>query len=375
MENDSSNDHTHISGGWNQGFIQENHGTVNQNFITQVSEAVHEQLSITSEQLSQEKYRQRTVLLSKVQDFWIEGILGKSLYSEAMIQLGLEERADLVDRPFYGFNEFSEESKKILPPGTDASTLFNQMGDGRTLLILGEPGAGKTFTLLKLAQSLMTHTKEDIRRSIPVIFNLSSWGSKQPLFQDWLVEELWTKYQVSKVLGQEWIEQQHLILLLDGLDEVKAEARPACVEAINDFIQNHGQTEIVVCSRIAEYEALSTHLLLRGAILIHPLTPEQIDQYLDRVGEPLQGVKVLLQEDAALQELAKSPLTLSVMTLAYQGRSMEELAQIASVEERRKHLLDAYIERMFRQEKVGKPLKDYKPPYSTPFPVQEYLRD
>jgi hypothetical protein len=60
-------------------------------------------------------------------------------------------------------------------------------------------------------------------------------------------------------------------------------------------------------------------------------------------------VKTLLQEDTTLQELAKSPLTLSVMTLAYQGISVEELPKIGSVKERHQHLFNAYTERMFER--------------------------
>ncbi len=121
------------------------------------------------------------------------------------------------------------------------------------------------------------------------------------------------------------------------------------VHALNQFIQEHGQTEMVVCSRIRDYEALSARLKLQGAICIQSLTPEQINQYLERAGTQLEAVKTVLQEDTALQELAKSPLTLSVMTLAYQGISIEDLPNRGSVEEHHQHLFNAYIERMFKR--------------------------
>jgi adenylate kinase family enzyme len=351
-----------ISGGNVRGFIQENHGTVTQNFIYQASELISGQTSGTEQPLTQVEYRQRTVLLSKVKEYWIEGVLNKSLHTKAMIELGLEKRSDAVERPFSSFEELPEESKQILPTGTDATEVFNQIGEGRTLLILGEPGAGKTITLLKLAQNLIARAEGGLSRLIPVVLNLSSWGSKQQTIADWLVQELWSKYQVPKEVGKDWVKNQKLLLLLDGLDEVKANRREACVEAINQFMQKHGQTEMVVCSRIADYQVLSNRLQLRGAIYIRSLTPEQVNQYLDNAGEQLGAVKTLLTEDTALQELAKSPLTLSIMTLAYQGKKVEEILQTGSVEARREHLFDAYIKRMFSQEKIGKP-KEYKSPY------------
>jgi hypothetical protein len=340
-----------ISGGNVQGFIQENHGTVNQYFISQVSELISRPASGPEPSFTQVEYRQRKVLLSKVKEYWIKGVLEKSLHTKAMIELGLEKRSDAIDRPFMGFDELPEESRQILPTGTGATEVFNQMGAGRTLLILGEPGAGKTITLLKLAQNLIAWAEENLSRLIPVVFNLSSWGSERPTpIADWLIEELFSKYKVSPALGKTWIEDQQLLLLLDGLDEVKADRRAACVAAINQFMQTHGQTEMTVCSRIADYEVLANRLQLRGAIYIRALIPEQVNQYLDAAGEQLGAVKILLQDDPVLQEFAKSPLTLSVMTLAYQGMQVEELPRAGSLAERRYHLFDAYIERMFQRQ-------------------------
>ncbi len=343
----------HIFGGNAQGFISENYGIVNQSFIYQVSELIGEQISGTQQTLTQVEYGQRKVLLSKVKEYWIAGVLEKSLSNQVMIELGLEKRSDAVERPFSGFEELAAESRQILPPGTDATQVFNQIGAGRTLLILGEPGSGKTITLLKLAQNLIARAEADLHRLIPVVFNLSSWGNKRQTIADWLLQELWTKYQVPQEIGKNWIKNQKLLLLLDGLDEVKADLQEACVEAINQFMQKHGLTEMVVCSRIADYEVLSNRLQLRGAIYIRSLTPEQINQYFEQTGAQLEAVKTLLAEDTVLQQLAKSPLTLSVMTLAYQGKKVEEVLQIGSVEERRQHLFNTYIERMFNRKGVN----------------------
>jgi adenylate kinase family enzyme len=342
-----------ISGGNIQGFIQENHGTVSQYFISQVSELFNGQTSGTQQPLTQVEYGHRKVLLSKVKEYWIKGVLEKSVHTQAMIELGLEKRLDVVNLPFSGFEEIPEDSRQILPTGSNTADVFNQIGEGRTLLILGEPGAGKTITLLKLAQNLITRAESDLSQLIPVVFNLSSWGSKRQTITDWLLQELWSKYQVSKEVGKNWVKNQKLLLLLDGLDEVKTDLREACVEAINQFIQTHGLTEMVVCSRIADYEVLSNRLQLRGAIYIRSLTSEQVNQYLDTTGQQLEAVKSLLREDTELQELAKSPLTLSVMTLAYQGKQVEEILQTGSLEERREHLFNAYTERMFKRKGVN----------------------
>lgn len=298
-----------------------------------------------------QEYRFREVLLNKVKQYWIKGVLEKSLFTQGLIDIGLKERLDAVKRPSKIVQEIPHQSGQILPEGKSVSNVFNQMGKGRTLLILGEPGAGKTITLLKLAKELIARTENDLSQPIPVVLNLSSWGNKQQTIANWLIEELNSTYQISKALGKVWVENQQLLLLLDGLDEVKIERRETCIRAINEFMQEHGLIEIVVTSRIRDYEALSTRLQLQGAICIQPLTFQQVNQYLDRSGEQLEAVKKLLQQDIALQELAKSPLILSIMALAYKGKKLEDLPSKGSKEEHRKHLFDTYIERMFQRRK------------------------
>lgn len=324
------------------------HVTVYNN-VNDLSDRLGKKGSNTSKPLNQQEYRQRKVLLNKVKKFWIEGVLERSLYTKVLIELGLEERLDAVKRPFSSVQESPDEPGQALPVGTDITQVFNQMGEGKTLLILGEPGAGKTTILLKILQDLIVYTEENLSQPIPVVFNLSSWASKRQTIADWLVQELQIQYQVSKKLGKAWVEEQQLLLLLDGLDEVKAEHRQSCVQAINQFMQAHGQTEIVVCSRIKDYEVLSTRLQLQGAIYIQPLTLEQINHYLEQAGNQLEAVKTLLKQDTLLQELAKSPLMLSIVSLTCQGVSVENLTQAGSIEERRQHLFTKYVERMFKR--------------------------
>ncbi|OCQ91982.1 hypothetical protein BCD67_21435 [Oscillatoriales cyanobacterium USR001] len=99
------------------------------------------------------------------------------------------------------------------------------------------------------------------------------------------------------------------MLLLDGLDEVSEDRRNDCVIAINEFKQSHGVTEIVVCSRIKDYEAFYSRLKFQGAIFIEDLTLEQINDYFDNAADKLQGVKTAWMNDDVLQELTKTPST------------------------------------------------------------------
>lgn len=297
--------------------------------------------------LSRDEYRWRETLLSKVQQFWVDGVLKKSLYTQVFIELGLEERSDYIQNPLEEGEEFVSTLRQVFSAGTSASDIFDNIGTGRTLLILGEPGSGKTVTLLKLAESLIKRAENNLSQPLPVVVNLSSWAKQRKSINDWLAQELFEIYQVSQFLGKTWVAQEQLVLLLDGLDEVSAQYRDACVQALNQFIQAHGRTEIVVCSRIRDYETFSERLKLRSAIYVQPLTSQQITLFLEQAGEPLRALKEVLQRNSELREFASSPLILSIMSLAYQGASVDKIIRGESIQNYRQHLLNTYIERMF----------------------------
>lgn len=291
--------------------------------------------------------RNRQAILKRVKSFWVTGVLEKSLHGLAMIELGLVERADEVESALNMVLETTNQPDQPPAPCTSILDAFDRMG--QSLLILGEPGSGKTTMLLELARATIARAEQDPSHPIPIVFNLSSWTTAQKPVAEWLVDELKAKYQVPVRVGRDWIQDRALLLLLDGLDEVKQASRQACLMALNRFSQAYGLSNIVVCSRIADYRALSARLKLEAAVLLQPLTPEQVDAYLTQAGEKLAAVRALLQQDEPLQELARTPLTLSVITLAYEGKSVQELEGFASVEERRTDMLESYVERMFKR--------------------------
>jgi hypothetical protein len=299
----------------------------------------------------QREQRNRRIMLERVRQFWVEGVLEKSLHKEILIQLGKQEQPDAVLHPWdMQLQEAADHEPKPIPKDKPVIEIFEEMG--RSMLILGAPGSGKTITLLELARDAIVCAEADPLLPIPVVFNLSSWAERKQTLGDWLIGELNLKYQIPKKVAQEWLEHEELFLLLDGLDEVKKESRNTCVEAINQFRQEHGLTDIIVCSRIEEYNALANKLNLQGAILLQSLTIEQIDDYLVIAGSALAALRTIMQEDAAFQELAESPLMLSIMILVYQGLLVEDIRNSGTPEEHRKRLFALYIEYMLKRRDV-----------------------
>jgi hypothetical protein len=306
-------------------------------------------------ELDREGYRNLTILRDKVRQFWIGGVLEKSVHGEALIALGRQSVADAVDHPWASTLELPDQKSQIVPSGKKTSEAFYECG--RALLILGEPGSGKTITLLELARDLIQKSEVDPTQPVPVIFNLSSWSARQQPLLAWLIEELKTKYFVSRKLGELWLQENRLLLLLDGLDEVIADARSSCVATIHKHIEEQGSSGIVVCCRIADYTTLPLKLKLNAAICVQPLTSEQIDQYLQHSGEGLAALRQAVNDDVVLNDLAQTPLMLSIMSLAYQEVTSSQLKAdgLKTLQERRKHIFEQYVERMFsRRQQTGR---------------------
>lgn len=304
-------------------------------------------ISLTSEKTkSASEERERRKLLKRVKDNWIKNVLERSLNDEVLIELGLEERKDVIYNRQGIELQMPDHPNRPLPPGTKIMDVFDEVG--QTLLILGEPGSGKTTTLLKLARDTIARAEEDPIHEIPVVFNLSSWTDTKSI-ADWLVDELNNNYDIRREVAIDWIEHKGLLLLLDGLDEVLPERREACACAINDFRSSDpGRAPLVICCRREEYEALTDRLDLKGAVSLQPLTLEQVDDYLDRMGPELAALRTALKDDPILYELAQTPLMLSIMTLTYRGMSVHELEPLETIDARRKHIFDNYVERMFK---------------------------
>ncbi len=309
--------------------------------------------------LSMERKKQ-LVLLSKVMNFWVRGVLEHSIEDATLIDLARQRCDEAIDHPWrelIGPAVYDNQASK-------KSTLLDVFRSAdNALLILGEPGAGKTTTMLQLTKELSALAEWNPNQPIPVVLNLNSWTEKRGTIADWVIEDLVAKYQIPRRLGRQWLNDHELVLLLDGFDEVPPKYRAACAKAINYFRESHGLTGLVICSRTEAYGAGSVQLRLGGAILLCPLTATQVDDYLAAAGPRLFTLRAAIRQNIVWQEMAQSPLMLSVMRAAYSDASVEELfnprdATLDEIEVARRHLFDTYVQRMFHR-------RSQNPPYSS----------
>ena len=295
--------------------------------------------------MNDQERHNRTVMLRRVKTVWLDGVLEESLHGGEIIDLGFAYRPAALGNSGVPSWQQAPEYDYLLPVGTRIEDVF--AAADRVLLVLGEPGAGKTTMLLQLVSHLMAQAEADETCPMPAVFSLATYTNGRTLSQ-WLAEQLAGNYEVPRKLGEQWIDAGQFVPLLDGLDEVDPAHRPACAEAINEFRARHPGVPLLVTARNRDYQALATRLHMDKAIILQPLTLEQIDTYLQRRGNKLDGLRASLAADRTLQELAQTPLMLSIMTLAANRPPESGAADLGDGLLSRQHLFDVYVERMAR---------------------------
>ncbi len=216
--------------------------------------------------------------------------------------------------------------------------IFDRPDVNGRLLILGEPGVGKTTTLLELARFLVIRAEQQVSYPIPVLLSLSSWqganfvSKNLPTFnrvfnsrrylslQEWMTNELKIKYGLNSKLSEQLIDDGKLIPMLDGLDEVESKERISCAEAVNEFLRQEKQFDYcVVCCRTTTYRSLPT-LQLNCGIVLNPITRNQVLNYLDNLKN--SELLTFFQQNSNFHNQVKTPLMLAIICKAYQDESI-----------------------------------------------------
>jgi tetratricopeptide (TPR) repeat protein len=266
---------------------------------------------------------------------------------------------------------------QLLPPEMTIGQVFEEYS-GR-LLILGEPGAGKTTSLLDLALYLVSRAEVDPQQRIPVQVDLSDWepippqspsglkgilprqpksfkknSSQVPTEEStwsisaWFATKVREKYGSCGIPPQQiekWLQEKRLVPLLDGLDEVRPEYQQDCVKAINQWLNSDLRPrQVVLCCRREQYEVYPEKLILEGAVYIQDLADEQIQTFLKDANRA--ELWESLEADANLLALVRRPLLLSMAILAYEELKPSQWKQATSAGDRLNLLLSAYVRRM-----------------------------
>ncbi|MCU0464589.1 MAG: SUMF1/EgtB/PvdO family nonheme iron enzyme [Anaerolineae bacterium] len=193
----------------------------------------------------------------------------KTVDEWGQIPTGLEMRPELALLR----QERGEDEAHLSTPETftDAVSKITEL---RRVVVLGDPGAGKTHTLRAIAKPLYTAALTDPKAPIPVMVKLGNWDSDIP-FDAFLRAELG---ELGAHLD-DLLADRRLVLLLDGLNEFPADQRTKKYPQVEAFIkaQPKDMMAVVTCREL-DY----TLDLRMSQVIIKPLDPLRIRDFADR---------------------------------------------------------------------------------------------
>jgi serine/threonine protein kinase len=273
-------------------------------------------------------------LRAKVRQFWIDGVLRASLVAS----LPTPPRT-LEESLVAGLGEaLQEPPPSLVPEARSTAELFEQ--HGRSLLIVGPAGSGKTTQLLFVARQLLDGGRDEV----PVVLTLSAWTGERQDLDDWLASELRSKYQVPSALSRAWLRRGLILPLLDGFDEIPTRQRAAAARAINRAMADGRLPGLLVTTRSKEYLDAGERLALGAGLRLHPLPAKAVEEACRVLSTSSQLSPEMW---ANVRPLLDSPLAISL--LATLGNAPDIFATVERGAPQLDDLLDAYTERMIQR--------------------------
>ena len=236
----------------------------------------------------------RQKMLRNAKQYWISNLYKGRMFVRHQLEIPRKFSPESVIRPWN------------LEKQANQMTLFEifEHSNGK-LLILGLPGSGKTTAMLEILKHMINQVEINIQAPFPVFLHLSSWQNKQKTIFEWAIEIIQSELDLSGEKVRQLLGKQNLILFFDGLDEVDIKLRQKCVQEINKFRKENPSIDILVSSRLNEYENLNCKLDLNVALILEPLSSSQASNNLSTLG--------IQNPTRALIEIAQTPLFLNIL--------------------------------------------------------------
>ncbi|MEP0752731.1 NACHT domain-containing NTPase [Trichocoleus sp. Lan] len=216
------------------------------------------------------------------------------------------------DVEHFGLGRITEERV----PGLDAVKKHSK------LMILGKPGAGKT-TFLKYLAIQCNQGKFQADR-VPICVTLKDFAeaANKPSLLEYITQQFVGCGVVeTKVIAslQDVTEHGRALILLDGLDEVRAEDNERVLKEIRDFSDQFRDNHFVMTCRIPGWEYTFQKFT---EVEVADFNSEQIatfatNWFKNKAVKSDTFIK-RLKENERINELATSPLLLTLLCLAFE---------------------------------------------------------
>ncbi|MEV4744045.1 NACHT domain-containing protein [Streptomyces sp. NPDC049555] len=255
-----------------------------------------------------------------------------------------------------------------LPPPRDGDQRLNRIVrafgalPSRRLVVLGEPGAGKTVLAVQFVLGTLA-----VRRPggpVPVLFALAGWDPRAVTLREWLAGRLAAEYRPlaavsgERTLARELLDAGLVLPVLDGFDELPRAVHSDAVRRLNAELDDRLPV-LLTCRTTAWSRAVESGDVLTAAevVRLDPLDPAAARSYLERTARPDEHgttawTPVLQCPPEPLATVLRTPLMVALARTVY-GDASRDPAELTnatrfptahSIEE---HLLDAFVPAAF----------------------------
>jgi hypothetical protein len=233
------------------------------------------------------------------------------------------------------------------------------------LVVLGEPGAGKSVLAVMLAHQLLSHRQQG--EPIPLVLPVSSWNPTVESVTDFVARRLREDFGVPPQMAARLVTEPRpgadsrpagwwVMPVLDGLDEVAPVWHPAALQAVERFAAS--DHPVVVTCRVWEFQRAVTAagVLMRAAVVrLEPLQPNDVVEFLSepkqrrQLWQPVFDV-VQQASQGPLGRVLSTPLMVGLAKDAYADRDPGELARLRTRQEIAGRLIDGYVSAVYGSE-------------------------
>ncbi|MFC4065899.1 NACHT domain-containing protein [Actinoplanes subglobosus] len=215
----------------------------------------------------------------------------------------------------------------------------------RRLVVLGDPGSGKTILLVRMLLGLVD--TRDPGQPVPLLLPLASWDPLRLNFTSWIRQRLEIEHPSllldappafghGVIRSQVLLDRRLIMPLLDGLDELPVAVRARALQEINASLGKY--PGLVLSSRAAEFlgaarppSARSIKLRDSVGIELIALEPEEVERYLLRDADDAylarrwSPVLAELRRPGPLRSAFETPLIVTLARTIYNPRPGERL--------------------------------------------------
>ena len=242
------------------------------------------------------------------------------------VPLAIVERQKPKPQPRNQQEEKEKETEKLIPIAEERffEDVLRQgksdISQGRKIAIIGEPGAGKTTRLQKIADWIL---EQDL--GLPIWIDLAELGA-QSICQ--YLEKVWLPQCPGEVTRGDLEPQINRVwLLLDGVDEMTH--AQGMQQLAKDLLRTWVQAaRVVVTCRVNVWEADQNAFSGFDVFRNLQFNPEQVTEYIRRwfagMGDAATGESLELalaqSENSRLKELIQNPLRLWMLCQIWSSR-------------------------------------------------------